>query len=538
VALLAAGPIAFIVWRIVAASRNIAFWDDYDSVLGFVLRFEASAGWKERFAQLMALEAEHRTVTSRILVAGTYLLTGKVNFDFISAVGNLSLVGLCAVLIMSAGTTARRLQLAVALAFGLFHLEHYEPFLWSGASIDHFPVLLLAGGAFWALAQGSRFATALAAVLAAMATFTLAHGTLVWVVGAAMLASTQRWRTLAGWCAAGGIILAVFFHGFEVHAAHRISDASGACALRLGKYWLALLGGPLTFGSPEIAPYFGAALLLILGWLLVRGAWKSEPILMPLAVFAIGSLALVAFGRLVVAGPRIESRYLILGSLAWSLILFMVLMQWAQTLRPNRLLFLSLPAFIGFNLAANAHAAPFAETFLISRDYAAVRYKQFGEEGHAGGFQLHPCMETAKKILAQTTARGIYRLPRFCEPCTVTPPQANSAMVTYVTDLTATSRAVGFEGWAMIPDRLSKSGQIHVVLRSEKSFLVFSTLSMPRPDVAKAFGQPDWRECGYNFVTARKNLPKEKFQIGLLIADGHRTEVKMTDQLLDLSSDQ
>jgi hypothetical protein len=257
-----------------------------------------------------------------------------------------------------------------------------------------------------------------------------------------------------------------------------------------------------------------------------------------MAVFAVGSLALVAFGRFAIAGPRIESRYLVLGSLAWSLTAFVLLAQWTNPLRPYRLLLACLPALIGFNLAANAHAAPFAETFLISRDYAAVRYKQFGEEGHAGGFQLHPRLQTAKEVLAQTSARGIYRLPRFCEVCTVDAPQPNSAMVTYVTDLTATTRAVGFEGWAMIPDRLSKRGQIHVVLRSEKSFLVFSTLSMPRPDVAKAFGQPGWRECGYNFVTARKHLPPEKFQIGLLITEGTRTEMKMTDQQLDLTAGQ
>ncbi len=533
--LVAGLPIIYILGHIVATSRNIAFWDDFDSVLGFLLRFDGSAGW-ERFAQLLALENEHRTVTSRLIVATTYLMSGTVNFDYISALGNLCFLALCALLIVSAGTLVRRVQLAVVLAFGLFQLEHYEPFLWSGASIDHFQILLLAGGALFALTKKARWSLWAAGLLAILATFTLAHGCLVWVVGIAMLGRAQRWRALAGWCALGGLALAVFFHGFEVHAVHRVHDLSGFGLLRLARYWLALLGGPLTFGTLPLAPYFGGALVGLLGWLLLRGAWEREPLIMPLAMFAVGSLALVAFGRFAIAGPRIESRYLVLGSLAWSLTAFMVLTHWTNPLRPYRLLLGCLPALIGFNLAANARAAPFAETFLISRDYAAVRYKQFGEEGHAGGFQLHPRLETAKEVLTQTSARGIYQLPRFCELRTVSAPQTNPTMVTYVTDLTATAHAVGFEGWAMIPQRLSKRGQIHVVLRSAKSYLVFSTLSMPRPDVARAFGQPLWRECGYNFVAARTRLPAEDFQIGLLIDDGDRTEVKMTEQHLDLSA--
>ncbi len=111
-------------------------------------------------------------------------------------------------------------------------------------------------------------------------------------------------------------------------------------------------------------------------------------------------------------------------------------------------------------------------------------------------------------------------------------------MVTYVTDLTANEHAVGFEGWAMVPHQQTKRGQIHVVLRSKKSFLVFSTFSVARPDVAKAFNEPLWGYCGYNFVAARKQLPAEKFQVGLLISDEGSAELKMTEHWLDLEPQQ
>ena len=534
--LVAGLPVIYIFGHIFAASRNIAFWDEFDSVLGLVLRFDHGLGWSEYVRQLLALENEHRTVTSRIIITALYGASGTVNFNVISAIGNLCFLGLCAILIASADSLARRIRLGVVLAFGLFQLELYEPFLWSGASIDHFQVLLFAGAAIFALTRPGRTAIVAAGMLAMLATFTLAHGCIVWPLGAVMLWRARRRRALAGWCLLAAMVLGVFFHGFEIHSAHRFGDFSAGSLFRLGQFWLALLGGPLTFGSREFAPLFGLALVSVLTWLLLQRTWTREPVVMPLALFAVCALALVAVGRFTIAGPRIESRYLVLGSLAWSLVAFMLLERWTNAARPFRQLCYYLPVLVAFNVAANVHAAPFAETFLISRDYAAVRFKQFGEEGHAGGFRLHPGAETAKQVLAETARRGIYRLPRFCDLRAVPDAQPNSAMVTYVTDLTATRRTVGFEGWAMIPERLSKRGQIHVVLRSNKSYLVFSTLSIPRPDVAKAFGQPLWRECGYNFVAARARLPAEDFQIGLLIDDGDRTVVKMTEQHLDLSA--
>jgi hypothetical protein len=532
--LLGLALVAFIASRVMAASRNIVFWDEFDTVLGFVLRLDSAAGWRELAGQFFALESEHRTVTSRLIVATLFRATGTVNFHVLCALGNAFLVGLCVLLVAARSGGGRRARLAAALGLGLFHLGHYEPFLWSGASMDHFLVLLLAGAACVALEVRTRLAGAGAVLLATLATFTLAHGCLVWIAGAGALWQLGRARLLRLWLAGAAVALGGFFSSFHIEASHRLGEFSPALLGKLLHYWLVLLGGPLTLSAADAAPWGGAALLAVLAALLVRGAWRREPALVALTLFAVGSLALVAFGRLAVAGPRPESRYLVLASLAWSLTAFLALEPWAGAARRRWIIAPVLTALAGFNLAANVAAAPLAETFLVSRDYAAVRFKQFGEEGHAGGFQLHPDRERAKAILAQTSARGIYRLPRLCEERAMPEAAPNAALVTYVTDLTADARAVGFEGWAMLPDHRSFDGEIHVVLRSERSTLVFSTLGVARPDVARAFHQPLWHYCGYNFVVGRSRLPAEKFQIGLMLVHAGHADLKMTDRWIDL----
>ena len=531
----AALPVAYIADRFIQTNRNIAFWDEY-SLLSLLLRLDAGMSWPDFFTQIFQLDSEHRMVTSRLIGAASYWVNGGVNFGVLAIIGNFFIVGLCAILLLSVRGLERRVRLAVLLALGLFHLEHYELFFWSGASIDHFQVLLLAGGAVAALANRTRVGTICAGALALLATFTLAHGCVVWVIGAALLASARRWRALAGWGALAVAALGIYFHDFEINAAHRLTDFSPAGLGRLAGYWLALLGGPLTFGARPYAPVFGVVLLLLLGWLAWRGAWKSEPVVMPLALFALASLGLVAAGRLGVAGGQIQSRYLVLGSLAWTLTAFMTLEQLTDSARPFRWMLLFVPVFGVFNVCATKFSAHDADTFVFSRDYPAVRFKQYGEEGHSGPFRLHPDKAGAQTILAKTEARGIYELPRLCYEAKVPAPQPNPAMVTYVTDLTVNQDAVGFEGWAMIPKRKSKPGQIHVLLRSNNSTIVLSTFSVERSDVAKALKEPLWRHCGYNFVLRRTRLPQEDFQIGLLISNGSRSEVKMTEHWIRLAT--
>lgn len=532
---IAFAPVAFIAYQIILTSRNVPFWDDYDSVLGFLLQLDSGATWNEFFQRLLRFDSGHRTVVSRILFAGSYWLTGGVNFHFISIIGNLTLVGLCFLLIARAGDVAQRARMGVVLALGLFHLQHYEPFFWGGASIDHFQILLLAGGALAALTRPSPNAVAAATLLGVLATFTLAHGCVIWPVGALILIHQRRWHVLGFWGGFGAAAVAVFLHGFTLNPAHTSTDFSPAGLGRLLQFWLALLGGPLALGDRAHAPVLGVVLLALLGWLGARGAFTRQPLVMALALFAVGSLALIAFGRLGMAGDHIQSRYLVVASLAWSLAVFLATEQWTDPARPYRLLAYCLPALIVFNLASDFNTVDRAETFLHSRDYPAICYKQFGNDSNAGPFRLHPDEGTAENAIAAASNRGIYRFPRFCFQRHFEAPQPNANIVNYVADLTATTTAVGFEGWAMLPAQRSKRGTIHVVLRAAKTTLYFTTLSVPRPDVAKAFKEPLWHYCGYNFALLRHRLPDEDFQIGLLLADGNRTEYVMTDKWLRLS---
>src|SRR5438046_2797078 len=152
-----------------------------------------------------------------------------------------------------------------------------------------------------ALARGSRGGVVLAVLFGLLANFTLAHGSLVWPVGACLLWHQRRWNQLASWCACGVVVVALFLHGFELNPGHHISDVTFKTVGRVASYWLALLGAPLTLGDAGFAPLPGLVLLVGLGILVARGAMAREPVAMFTAIFAVLALALVAFGRAEIA---------------------------------------------------------------------------------------------------------------------------------------------------------------------------------------------------------------------------------------------
>lgn len=527
-------PVAYIAWQVVTSSRNIVFWDEFDTALALILRMNAGADWNELLHRFFVVNNEHRMVTSRLLFAASYWLTGTVNFHVIGAIGNLFLVGTCGWLLVAVKGTERRIRLGVVLAFLMFQLEHFENLLWSGASIDHFQVVMLGVGAMAGLAAGSRRAAIGAGVLGVLATFTLAQGVAVWPVGALLLAHQRRWPHLGAWSVAGAVTIAFYLQGFELNPAHHIGGGNGQLVSHIAVYWLALLGGPMTLGNSAIAPFPGLLLLATLGVLLARGGLRREPLAMSVALFAVVALGLIAYGRSELAGTEINSRYLVLGALAWALVIFMLLELGSSAAHPYRLLLGVTPALVAFNVAANVRFAPLAEGYVEVRDRAATSFMQFGQDGR-GITRLHPRDKHADIILEMARAQGVYALPEVSHETRLAPAKPSDRMVAYADEVILNDRALTVGGWAMLKGEDSRRGHVYVVLKSAATQKIYSTVTLLRPDVAKAYQVPGWRQSGFRAVISRDRLPAEDVEVGVIVVGSNGPEILMLPHRLTLS---
>jgi hypothetical protein len=442
-------------------------------------------------------------------------------------IGNLFICGVCGLLLATAATPVRRLQLAVLLSGLLFQLQHFENFFWSGSSIDHFQVVTLATAAFVALARSTGRGTLLAVVSAALATFTLAHGLLVWPIGALVLLLARRWRHLALWGGGALFTLGMFFTGYGRNAGHAIGDFSAAGLGRILHFWLESLGTPLALGNRLAAPWLGAALLVLVATQLRPRIIARERIALPLLAWTLGALLLVALGRVDVVQGHVHSRYLVLSGLAWALALFVQLNLRPDPARPYHALLRATPVILAVNLLANLTSAQDAESWTICRDSALENFLRHGRDGQ-GPFFLHPVPHYTDTVVQRVERAGIFYMPRPCQPRKIRDARPVDHLLYFVDRIQLTDTVVAIEGWAAVRQQAAHPGEIHVILQSEKSRHVFSTLPRERADVSAAHPTEQWRHTGFRFELRRWLLPAEDFQIGILRQTERGAEYTLT----------
>ncbi|MGH8019723.1 MAG: hypothetical protein ACREIA_15865 [Opitutaceae bacterium] len=276
---------------------NVPYWDDFDAHLQFLVRIEDAGSFLERVRIATEFHNEHRTLTSRATVWLAHTLGAPMNFRVLGWAGAAMFVP--AVLLAGARTGDRNARAAATFfaAAMLFNLQHWENLFWGGSSADHVTVVPLAMLALLLLHVRARWAVAGAAGCGVLASFALAHGLLVFPVGALVLALERRWRALACWCAATAALACGWLFGFPASADHAYQHPEYGELSMVLHFWLGLLGAPLAFGSRAFAPWIGAAIAAAVVWLWRAGVFKQHRYHGALLGFCALALGAIAVGR-------------------------------------------------------------------------------------------------------------------------------------------------------------------------------------------------------------------------------------------------
>ncbi len=524
------------VWRVfdltADARRNVVYWDEFDTALALTLKLDSRPPVAEIARELLSVSNEHRMVVSRLIFAASYWLTGGIDFVVLDWIGNLAMVAACLALTLHVRDPRRRLLLGLLLATFVFQLGNYENLAWSGASIDHFVVILFAVLAVLALAAPGRgrFAGAAAAGLAAA--FTLAHGLAIWPAGALLLAGQRRRRALLLWLVVGAIATGLFFAGFRMNSGHAGPVASFEQTGRVLLYWLSLLGSTPSLGHAVAAPFAGAALVVLSASLLRRRGARDYPVALILLLFLGLAGAMIALGRAEHAKGFVYSRYQIISALAWAVALWLAVERAGLLRRPRLVLPVSAALLLAFNFAANRSHRAALDSWITCRDLAVNHYFEHGEDGR-GAFTLHPFPAHATGLLREARRRGLYALQPVCKPEDDPPRAVESGRITYYLEtIQADPERTLVKGWAGIEGEAFARGAIRVILRKDNTPRVFSAVSVPRDDVPRIMGRPEWRNAGFFLALPTANIPAGEHQIGLLVRAGGRDEFVMTTSTL------
>ena len=520
--------------------RNIPIWDEFDTVLDFLVALDSGLNARGLVERLLAMNNEHRMVVSRLLFASSYWLFGGINFAAIAVIGDLLLVATVGLLVWRAEGAMARLRLGALLGALVFQLQHHENLFWGGSSIDHFLVVLAAVGSLAALSRPGRWSLVVAGGCALAATFTLAHGLLVWPVGLAVLGLQRRWRDAGVWIGVAAAALAAYFSGFAFNPGHH--HPGWADMARVGRYWLTLIGCSPALGNADLAPWLGG-LFLVGAVAATRQGWRQTERL-PAAVigWCLAAMAMIAWGRTLLSDPwaPLTSRYVILSSLSWALLgwilLERALVRWG---RPSLWLAPIVAGLAVFNVVANEANATAGRVFALRSERALHTYYRDGTFERTET-PLYPDPAKADALVRTAVERGLYRLPPreslylgAPQPVKLTEAEEIGDAAYFIEEASAESPEVRVRGWAFRPGRTLRPGEISIVFRTANDeLLAVEPTPLLRPDVAATFARSDANYAGFEVRLPTERLPAGTLQIGICFDGGGEPEYMLTSSRL------
>ena len=511
----AAVPVAFIAWVSFLAYRDAPFWDEFGTTLEFVTRLHDSNSWRETLALFVAADSQHCMITSRLIFAALFALTGQVNFITLAVIGNLAILAAVIVLALQPRDLNLRFAYAALLCPLIFQLQHYENQLLSYAAIDHYQVVFWSACSLALLQRGSQWATAAACAAAVAGVFTVAQGFAVFPAGAVLLASQRRWRGLGVWALVAMAAMAFFAWRVNPSAPSGASLATVAGWWAAVRYWLTLLGSVPGLEHPLYSPLLGGMGLGLGVVLIARGALRREPVLAAFLIGTIGASLLIAYGRFTPAAPQIAPRYFVQSALFWATLATISI----EILVPkNRFWRVSLPLALAatcFSFVATSRYLPVAEDFFRRRLEAINYYDKWLTLG-GSPHPIYPDHAAADRILNAALERGIYRLQaRTSPPVVKRVASKERAMAYYLDELVLAERRLHVRGWMLPDEKWNENLQPYLVLKTAEREFVFRGRRQRRPDVAEAHNRPDAVDAGFLFVVRRVEIPPAVLRVSL-----------------------
>lgn len=267
--------VPFIVsWGLLwAGAVNIPHADDYDVFLRSMNRPQV-----ERWRDLLGFHNEHRLAVPRLVAEAQLMLTGRVSFRGLAAIGHLGLSSL----LLPLWWIFRRRNLSriffLPVPYLLLLGPYWENMIWATGGLQNHLVLPLSVTSLWLFSRPGLCPRSMAYLVAGLAVITSGHGLFVWPVLAVwdLVEWLQGRRRAIGWwvtslCTA--LVFGAYFQGYSRPAYHPgLSDVL-ADLPRAAGYFLAFLGSYLR----PMALAMAAGTITLLLWICLTLARLSRP---------------------------------------------------------------------------------------------------------------------------------------------------------------------------------------------------------------------------------------------------------------------
>jgi hypothetical protein len=388
---------------------NVPLGDDITDVLQVLTGVLNSDSFAEAWKWLFDQHNDHRTLSSRLVYLLVYGLADEINFRTLNFIASAGQLGLLALLYLGITDRTRRWLILFPATLLLLNLRAYGLTLWPMATFAYVYVYLYGFASLYCLHQTGKSHFLLALLFACLATFSLASGQVVWIVGLAVLihrrilGERQSGVHAIAWILSAIVVLWLWRWGLETP-----NTIGGVLRFFIESpwhhmyYYFALLGAAATGSSALIAALFGICLLALICLSSYRQRQEFDTLFEWYGWYIALSVAAMALGRAPYSTIEyaLSSRYsfpsLLMVSTCWVLVATRF-----QLHQPRPLAIVTLTALVYC----------FSSYSLYSKElqpYVEKRVKRFNHQSY---WIFGRKISDTNSIVDAAVAKGIYNPP-------------------------------------------------------------------------------------------------------------------------------
>lgn len=299
---------------------NIPMKDDYEAILNFLNKF-SKADFFNRLSLLFSQHNEHRILSSRIVYAISYIITGGVNFKVLGIIANLQLVFISTTLLYVLWHLLPKYFpiLSLMTVLCVFDFSNYENSIMAMEGMQNYGVVMLFLLALFFSSKNDRTYLIPTAIVTLLTIFSSGNGVIAafFILIYNLLIANKIQKITLTFTTIAGV---VFYYINYQHTSHDFGSYDVSAAVN---YFVSMAGAHFAFGeitNTENANIFGC--LIIFG-VLVSFPYGKKMIsdkylllLFMIMCFILSSMATISVFRSQTAGnPFYSSRYMIYSNL-------------------------------------------------------------------------------------------------------------------------------------------------------------------------------------------------------------------------------
>lgn len=282
---------------------NVPLGDDILDVLRTLTAVVAAPDLAAAFDSLYRQHNDHRTLSSRLIYLLVYVLRGEIDFRTLTFVANSGLLLLLYMFYRCLRDDRGGGLILLAAGFVLLQPRAYGITLWPMAAFAYHFVYVYALAAILCLHRTDPPRFLLALLFAALSTFSLASGQMLWLVGLASLLHQVRVRRLSllyvfAWLAGAALILYLWRLGLQTpNTVPALLNHFWRTPLYHGAYSIALAGSAFSESSLPLALAGGILLITVVLFSLLRN-WRRDDLRLEFYLgFVLLSILAMTLGR-------------------------------------------------------------------------------------------------------------------------------------------------------------------------------------------------------------------------------------------------